>query len=253
MGQTIGFTNIYYTLWHVSAPYKEYVSQYNFYWRVDKQFIQNLSQDLDKAKAKLTGDFEIDLELRGTSFQSARVGRVVDESPEWNYDGYDLRNTDFTKILFRVYLSQRQSDQRRLLKQAVYARRRLIELGELIRYTYWVEQLDQDDQFIKVRFNYATERQVEIEEQKKDTAENSGHFFSDGERVILSLSKVGSFSFDTMYGTTYIVTYKDSEGRLFKYMGGSPPDFESATVKATVKHSEYRGINETKLQRVKVA
>lgn len=62
------------------------------------------------------------------------------------------------------------------------------------------------------------------------------------------------FSFDTQYGTTYIVTLIDDNNRLFKYMGANTPDIkgEFVTIKATVKHSEYKEQPETKLQRIKI-
>jgi hypothetical protein len=67
---TIGFSNTFYTLWSVGEPYKEYVDQYSFYWKVDTWYLKNLSMDLDAAKAKVEAEnpgqaYKIDLDLKG--------------------------------------------------------------------------------------------------------------------------------------------------------------------------------------------
>lgn len=258
MKQVIGFTSVFYTLWHVGAPYKEYTSQYSFYWKVDKQYLQNLSMDLEQAKAKMTGEYEIDTDLRGTSFHSVRVGALVDNTPDWicPFSGEDMRNGFFPSMK-RVYYAHRFAEAIKFRRYAVWARRAMIESGELVRHRMTVETDNYDNttrlQNMKYVVNYATEKQRHFDLQRKDTAENSGHFYNDGEKIELTVQQVASISFEGMYGRTYIITYKDSQGRIFKYMGGTPVNIEAqARIKATVKHSEYKGVHETKLQRIKI-
>lgn len=90
---------------------------------------------------------------------------------------------------------------------------------------------------------------------KNNRVLTSDHFFTEGEKVELNLTKIDSHSFNGQYGTTYIETYITDDNRMFKYMGGTPIDIEKnekAVVKATIKHSEYNGRKETRLQRLKV-
>ena len=53
----------------------------------------------------------------------------------------------------------------------------------------------------------------------------------------------------------YIVEYVDAENRLFKYKGTTPPSISSTefvTIQAIIKHDNYKGQDETLVQRVKV-
>lgn len=89
----------------------------------------------------------------------------------------------------------------------------------------------------------------------RDMAVN-GHHEIDGKRLEITITRVGNIgSFETQYGTTYIFTFIDSNNRLFKYMGSNRLEIEdgqTVEVKATIKHSEYKGVAETKLQRIKI-
>lgn len=95
-----------------------------------------------------------------------------------------------------------------------------------------------------------------IRKAKELEASANGHYFTDGQRVELKIKEVDCFSFDTHFGTTFICKFVDESGKMFKYMGSNPPDVskdEFTVVKATIKHDNYKGINETKIQRIKAA
>ena len=84
-----------------------------------------------------------------------------------------------------------------------------------------------------------------------------GHHFENGKRIELEIKQLGKPKvFETQFGTSYLITLQDNENRIYKYMGSSNlPELEMgvfAKVKATVKHEEYKGQKETKLQRIKV-
>jgi hypothetical protein len=73
--------------------------------------------------------------------------------------------------------------------------------------------------------------------------------------MVFEIKEVARFDFETQFGRTYVVSYATKANELVKYMGGRPIDFagkEWLQVKATVKHSEYRGEKETKIQRLKI-
>ncbi len=151
----------------------------------------------------------------------------------------------------------------------VYARRRLIELGELLRYD-WIEKVycstgekytedipgeawagDWIWALTDVKRKYATKKQIERDLQNK----KEGHYHSVGEKVIVELKEVFKVGFETMYGYSYAVTYISADNRVYHYVGGSVPDIsdtEFTKVKGTVKHDNYKGIAQTKLQRIKI-
>lgn len=84
----------------------------------------------------------------------------------------------------------------------------------------------------------------------------SGHLYSDKKRIDLNIKQIDFFSFDTQWGTTFVISYMSDDNELFKYMGNNPPQLNNdgyTTVKATIKHDNYKDIDETKIQRIKVA
>lgn len=257
----IGFTEVYYTMWDVNSNGKMACYQY----------LQNLSMSLDAAiqKVKDMGynqwDIEVDLDVRGES--GSYFERPLPPSKIEPYllaigrfTGIDMRtvdpNTTYVKkggygeedetktlggILWATYLNKDEQTYRGL-RRRVFARQRMVETGMLVR----------------VGKEYVTPKRVAQMARKAElSAATTGHHLLNGERVTLSVRIIGEpGSFETQYGTTYIFTFIDSENRLFKYMGSSRLDLpidEPVSIKGTIKHSEYKGVLETKLQRVKKA
>lgn len=91
---------------------------------------------------------------------------------------------------------------------------------------------------------------IEREERNK----LNGHFFTDGQKVQLEIKEVASNGYQGFYGWTSIKTYLTKDGQVVKYVGSSPIRFEEewCKVKGTVKHTEYKGVKETHLQRIKL-
>ena len=236
--KTIGFTKKYYTLWEVGEPYKEYISTYDYYIKQDFTYIQNLSIDLEKAKAKLQDErYDIDLDLRGTS-SFIQSSEKINEAPEnifafGKYCGEDIigvNDLDYTKW----YYSKTKNE---------VAKKFLLDNGYKLYKNEYIYTNEEYEAIIQ-----EDERLVYKESLK------SGHHFKNGDRVDLKLKRIESFSFDGYYGATFVVTYASDNGLLFKYMGGSPPNIPTDSfinIKATIKHDNYNNINETKLQRVK--
>jgi hypothetical protein len=82
---------------------------------------------------------------------------------------------------------------------------------------------------------------------------SKGHHFTAGEKVQLSVKEVKRFSFDSIYGTTFVIMYATKCGKLVKYMGSNPSDKmdDWTYITATIKHDFYKE-DETKLLRIKI-
>lgn len=82
------------------------------------------------------------------------------------------------------------------------------------------------------------------------------HFGTVGERVELKAKLTKRNGFDSMYGVTYLYTFKDAEGHVFIWKTANYlecQDGSELTLKATIKdHSEYKGTKQTQLTRCKV-
>lgn len=287
---TLGFTNHFYTLWNVTTRLRYGAGAVvngvftGETWLVTKySYMQNLSMDYEDAKAKIErlsgGTWEEDLSLRGEHGSSfTRTVRQINAMADWQFTfgkltGHDIREATDTWQLSRAMHAEIGGRRR------VYARQRLLQLGFLVRYDWeetladmaaWdkllteVEAAGKDPYAVNtiavptrtVKRKYATTKQAAFMEKKKAEAELSGHFFENGKRIQLQIKEVGRFSFDSAYGTTFIVKYMTASGKLVKYMGSTPPDVSTedfTPVTATIKHSDYKGQPETKLQRIKRA
>ncbi len=117
----IGFTNVYYTLWSVikGRIYSAHGGSYED--KTDYYFIQNLSKDLDKAKAKVEqskgkGSFIVDLELRGTkSFYRTEKRVIIDKGSDTvvefgKYSGRTLAYIASFDFKYFLWLSSEAND-----------------------------------------------------------------------------------------------------------------------------------------------
>jgi len=275
MKPTIGFANKFYTLWEVSEPFKKYTSPTSFYWEVKYVYYQNLSFDFGKAKSKVaarygSSDYEVDFNLRGSKSFDKRISSTQNEASSTqfsfgNLEGQDICTCNDLWQLFRLYELQDSKDFL-VKRRAFHARQRLIELGELVKYTWFEKQIGKEItnsqgfhlsyEYINVRRNYATKEKAILLEAEKRKAEMFDHYFNDGEKVALNLKFLKIFWFETIYGSSCIATYVDDQGRGFKYMGSSPNqalnEDEFIKIKATVCHDEYQGQKETKLKRISI-
>jgi len=157
----------------------------------------------------------------------------------WSYETVAVYKK-MSGLLWATYLNKEENTFRGL-RRRVIARQMLLKAGILV----------------KVGKEYITPDQIKKREIKatREAAIN-GHHETDGARLSLKITRLGAIgSFETQYGTTFIFTFIDENNRLFKYMGSTAlkiEDGETVNVKATIKHSEYKGVQETKLQRIKI-
>lgn len=266
MALRIGFANKFYTLWDVSEPYEVYTSKHTYYETVDYIYIQNLSFDLDKSieKAAMLGckTNEVDHNLYGKSNTFSKKSTIkYDElsgyqiPPDINtaMAGIDIRTCESTSILWAIYFkkdivfNKENPINPHWKRPIVYARQRLVELGELIKF---------DGKYI------SCEKIEEYKEKKKtqDIKDGaiSGHIGKDKQREELNIKVLEKFGFqgwDFMGQMVWmnVYTFIDDKNRLFKYVGVNNYPFQDFTkVRGTFKHSEYNGVPETKLQRISV-
>lgn len=146
--KVIGFTEVYYTLWEVGEVYQEQIySMGMVVGSVSKQqvtYIKNLSMDFEKAKAKLAGQtFDIDLELRGhSSFTRVTGTEWIDWETHFPQDVFSfgkMQGVPFAEATDLWQLNRAWREEKSARRRA-NARRRLIELGEVVRYA-WTEKV----------------------------------------------------------------------------------------------------------------
>ncbi len=256
---TLGFTNVYYTLWQVEDPFKRYLTSEEWVMEQACSYQQNLSMEYEKAVEKIAamsnGNYAVDLELRGNHSFTRELSKGDDfEVFQFTFGklrGSDIRTCDDVWQINRAMTSEKK------IRTRAIAKRRLIELGEIVRHT-WVEEAtvfnggNDNENFLKptIKRLYATKSQMD-----KLNGPVSAHYYNDGEKVELELKEISHFGYETQYGWTSICIYATPDNRMFKYKGSTPPEVSKegfCKVKATVKHDEYQGVAETKLQRVKV-
>lgn len=234
MKQVIGFTEKYYTLWMVNES------------ETDGFYVKNLSMDLNIAKSKVEGEYEVDLERRGTTWDYGGGGMDMPEpaTDEFSFGmcrNFKIMDSDEIWQLERAAKSETTPERQEL------AAKRLMELDskyDLVPFRdgYW-DRKERDEILT-----------TEAEEQRVANLER-GHFFNHKDKVTLELKELEAFSFSGDYGGCYVRIYESIDGRIFKYLGGSPTNAINGNsfcrVSATIKHSEYRGEQETKLLRIK--
>lgn len=280
---TMSFANHFYTLWDVYDREQWDSSRNVMYIITHYWYRRNLSMNKQDAVIKITalaGDapWEEDLTLKGESryFTKRRIAQL----DLWKFTfgkltGQDMRISDDAWQLNRAMTTEANGRRR------VYARRRLIELGEMIKYAWhertkefrqgideelkiladdagmclgeFIGSFGREHGFDKLTFRSWCPKRLHA---YKLLDKNKGHHFEDGKRIELELQLVGRVKeFQTQFGTSYLMSLKDHESRMYKYMGSVCLDVTAdkfTPVKATVKHEEYKGQKETKLQRIKI-
>lgn len=250
---TLGFSSMYYTLWEVGEPTKRYTSGAtvngvftgSFYMEQKCTYLQNLSTNYDAAISKIqersSGKYNIDLELRGHSTFVRNCGIAGNDMPDYIFSFGQLMGQDI-RTATDVWQLKRAMKEEVGGRRRVYARLRLIELGELVRNTFEGE-------------NYITPAHFKYLSDKADKQNKSGHFFENGSRVTLTLKRIGGLSYDTQFGTVFIEEYLTNDDKVVKYKGSSPLDIDEDFIEVvgTVEHSEYNGNPETRLKRMKMA
>lgn len=283
MSHVIGFTNKFYTLWEHTET--EIYTEHNgkqFLTGIKHQYyyIKNISFDFEVAKKRNPNcTFEEGLRGKTTEWSyNQPIEYPVDVFPFGKLVGEPITLSNDVWQLTRTF----QSDKN--IKRRAIARRRLIELGELVKYTTYetIQLRCECDTLLNgatpadwgkyntsmlsvgreeivygtniVRHNYVTV--AEYDRIKGFEAKQAIPFLhTDGEKITTEIKLVYSTGYDGNYGHVSIDTYTSKDGNTYIYKDGSAPNIskeEFVKVTATVKHNEYNGIKQTLLQRIKI-
>lgn len=286
---TIGFSTKFYTLWKVDVY--EHWTVVNGVPLPSKRtayaYLRNLSFDLNKAKEKLQeaiGDqvFQVDLTLKGHSsffIDTPIEPREKAEQKEYTFTfgklrGQDIREAGSASCRFRVGMEEyeRQSSTysadhemkdavwqlERAMKdestarRKVYARRRLIELGHLVRRD-WFEKMPVFDPYngenILTKEIKRKWMPKGLAKWQDEIGSKKGLWYADKARVELKITFLKEKMVETPYGVLYIMTFIDGNDHIVTYKGGKAIALdknETIVVKATIKHNR----NETYIQRL---
>lgn len=269
-GLIIGFSGTYYCLWswqtetnYAMTSNYQYVAQGSY---TKHYYIKRISTDIEKVK-QLYPELPIDMGLHGQKWEVSGVGvkkREVLPHDVFPYgfrcEGERIMECSEVKYVWALYLSSQTG----IGRSKVYARRKLVELGLLVPYKterkhivkewdYNIDAAVETGEVITIRSSFCSPAYAAKLEAEK--VMQRGHFLVEGKRAKLMLKKVRSFSFETKFGICHVVEFVDAENRVFKYKGSTPPQIsneEFEQVEAGIKWGEYKGQNETLIQRVKV-
>jgi|688.fasta_scaffold34663_2 hypothetical protein len=264
-GLIIGFSGTYYCLWSWITEYSYSMTGSGAWVRgngyAKYSYIKRISTDLEKVK-QLYPQLPINESIHGEKWEfnsrDSRATKRVILTPDvfpygFKCEGDKIMECEDPKILWALYLENNFDHSIDLARSQVYARRRLAELGLLIRYNTSKTIVVESGESITIRKNYCSPQFAAKLELSKSM--NKGHFYQMGEKVKIAVKEISSFSFETQFGKCYIINYIDAENRFFKYKGTTPPSIsttEFVTIQATIKHDNYKGQDETLLQRVKI-
>lgn len=232
MRPVIGFTNKYYTLWHISEPQLTY-SRGGTYTKVYYQYIQNLSFDVESAREKMVerygeGNFGEDFELRAS--RSFYVTTQVDVP----------KSTTETKFQFGKYAGQDFVDVDDLDYKLWYVRaagedkKPLNLIGELIYGGHLFSHdgvLVTSDELIE-RVSYLMETHVY----------ERGLFHKEGEKVELTLRVRWTGGINSRFGYISTVGMVDDETKKIYLIKGTNPGItvgDVVVLKGTVKWEDY--------------
>lgn len=106
--------------------------------------------------------------------------------------------------------------------------------------------------------HFMTNEQVKKHEAKQAVLNSliRGHHHNDKEKISKELTIFKVNGFQSEFGYVDIITFIDSENKVYTYKGSSFPESiavgNTFTIKATVKNSSYNNQDETYIQRLKI-
>lgn len=242
-----------YTLWTVNMPDDDG-------GRFFERYIQNLSTNIDEAEAK-AAEFAKKQGIEVYTDAPDTLRPIVKGEDVLRFGRYrDKRVSEITDERYLIWLFKGAA-----LKN---------DSG------YWVDTLSSDSPIRIAATNILLERGVVVEfndkVMTKEKAEElkarmelnaKSEFFGQvGQKVSVKVKVERTACFDTAFGTTFVTTMRDEKDNVVVYKGKcleikktdgyldcvkAGDEFE---IKGTVKnHSEYKGVKQTYIQRVKIS
>lgn len=118
------------------------------------------------------------------------------------------------------------------------------DYAETYRWNYW-KRADEETYSAKIK---------EANEKLNKETTPSKHVGTVGDKIEVEAELIRRGSFESDFGTTYVYTFKDSEGNVLVWKTKNFFEVTTCTVKGTIKeHSEYKGVLQTVLTRCKVS
>lgn len=271
----IGFATEYYTLWNEATieHYRTNEKGEHFHagTTIKYTYIQNLSKDEDTALEKFAKrfkvnieDIEVDESLRGIPSRSFEkyIARAIpaDEFPFGRFQYCKIADCDDVFQLKRVYQGEgaiggNRESKSTPARRRVLARRKLVQLGELIRFDHMADLWDNDKgewlkEAVPTKYILKWEYERILKVQASAWAHNTG------DKITTELRWIKSTGYESAYGYVSIVTYASRDGIEYIYQGTTPPnipkDDEFYKVQGTIKNTEYKEIKQNTIQRVKL-
>jgi hypothetical protein len=264
----IGFATEYFTLWNM-AEIRRYEKINNLDVHVWTDWVytyrQNLSKSEEQAIEKFKKRFgyhpEIDDSLRGQTSSFTKTEREMLPYTVFPFGKLQMVNileSDDAWQLNRVLSGEgaighpKEFNTSKPLRRRVLARKRLIELGEIIKFKHLGDKWDDNkgEWINNVQLKYISK----IDYEHMIRVQRSSWLHENGEKVELSLQLVKKTGYESSYGYIYIIIYKTRGGQEYTYKGSTPPNIEDefTRVTATIKNGEYRQIKQNLIQRVKI-
>lgn len=272
----LGFTKDYYTLWscYMSySPNKVNGKTVGYYPTYQVHYKHNLSMDYNTAVEKMNNrfgsDWEEDLTLHGQTWkftESDFIGTSITAFAFGKYQGFEIDTLDDFNYI-HWYMGEAGIDSTTLSDSDLSAinfvkgggrpkqKHHLVNAHKVDIYDYCKELLIKNNYLILHDGEYITQKQLDRIKSIEKQNQNSGHFFTEGERIETEVKLLKSFSFSGYYGTCFVDIMETTDGNIVKYKGSaSLPIYEDSftRIKGTVSHGEYKGTPETSLKRIKV-
>lgn len=204
----IGFTNKFFTLWRVTQ-----FKNANGGWTINYNYVQNLSQDEEKARAKFAERYpdkevNIDLGLRGESNWSKEY------IPEklMNFGKYKYTPiADVTDIDYLCWFYGETTKKRREIVKAILLADKRVKYNKAEDSFTGPERLAKEKEWAKERA---------AKKRKAKTLDNHfGFHGEDGSREEMTCKVVGAMYFDTDWGTSFKLTLQATDKKVYVYWG----------------------------------
>ena len=258
----IGRRGKLYTLWAYNS------------FRGNEYFIKSLSANKDEAVRKATEYFENVKKANLERFEKGLLffnPEIFCETKDWNdfncvpfgkYEGMELEefnDNNYKTWLFFEMLENKDNEHIKFfnaLKDHVLNNKIIVEYdGEYLKYNFYEKIMN--GEYVKYDGKYIHHKKYESILLDEKLKEESEYFGDVGDKFEGKVTLLKNFSFETAFGTLYIVTFLTEDNNVILYKGSKDffdfnfDDIEFY-IKGTIKdHTEYNGVKQTQLKNVK--
>ncbi len=170
----------------------------------------------------------------------------------------DSNNTRVTLIMRKRQFNEQYPDVEKLLNKYLKHHYILADISYRFEKNGYLseKQVELVNKLVKGVKKQIRKRRKE-EKREKELKQFEGHHYDNGEKVEMNLVEIiKDRSWNSDFGRTYLIQWITDDNKIVQYIGGSPPYGDDGIyvgkVKATIKHVEYKGEKQTKIQRIKL-